>query len=327
MAERSKIEWTDSSWTPIRARKKDDFDPSARDPERLGWHCEHVSEGCRNCYAKTINRRLGTGLDFKPGHRDGVEIFLDEKMLLAPLRWKKPRRIFVCSMTDLFADFVKDEWIDEIFQVMLQTEHRFQILTKRPQRMREWVTRFLYPGLLPTILENIWLGVSCEDQATAEARIPYLLATPAAVRFISVEPLLGRINLTRMRLGGGWYDVLGGWRDVKERFPGFDEVIDWVIVGGESGPHARPMDVAWARNIVAQCKAAGVACFVKQLGAQPFSGAKDDVFNLWEIGAGSYERGPFWANLRSGKGDDPGEWPADLRVREMPNVTPEIAAQ
>src|SRR5258708_16196189 len=126
MADRSAIEWTDATWTPIRART-----------DNVGWHCEHVSEGCRNCYAEGINRRLGTGLSFKPALKPAL--FLDEKMLLAPLKWKKPRTIFVCSMTDLFADFVRDEWIDRMFAVMaLCPQHRFQVLTKRAQRMREY---------------------------------------------------------------------------------------------------------------------------------------------------------------------------------------------
>src|ERR1700689_5299672 len=127
MGAQTGIEWTDATWTPIRARRtlpsplggeggrRPDEGEHLR--QRIGWHCEHVSEGCRNCYAETMNRRLGTGLDFKPGHRADVEIFLDEKMLLAPLRWKKPRRIFVNSMTDTFAEFARDEWIERMFAV------------------------------------------------------------------------------------------------------------------------------------------------------------------------------------------------------------------
>src|ERR1043166_3823667 len=131
MAANSKIEWTDASWTPIRARNLK--------TGKIGWHCEHVTSGCEFCYAENMNKRLGTGLSFKPGHRKDIQIFLDETMLLAPLRWKKPRMIFVCSMTDAFADFVKDEWLDKMFAVMaLCPQHTFQVLTKRPERMREW---------------------------------------------------------------------------------------------------------------------------------------------------------------------------------------------
>src|SRR3990167_1704387 len=121
----SKIQWTDASWTPIRARN--------RATNKTGWHCEHATPGCEHCYAETMNKRLGTGLPFKPRHRKDVELFLDEKTLTAPLRWRKPRMIFVCSMTDLFADFVPDEWIDAMYGVMTQARmHIFQVLTKRP---------------------------------------------------------------------------------------------------------------------------------------------------------------------------------------------------
>src|SRR5579863_1317613 len=109
MADHSKIEWTDATWNPLRARDA---------TGKIGWHCEKVSEACHFCYAEGFNKRLGTGLEYKPGHRDALEIFLDEKMLTTPLRWKKPRMIFVCSMTDLFADFVTDEMIDRVFAVM-----------------------------------------------------------------------------------------------------------------------------------------------------------------------------------------------------------------
>jgi protein gp37 len=289
VGERSTIEWTDSTWNPIRARHLA--------TGKIGWHCEHVSEGCRNCYAEGINRRLGTGLDFKPGHRAAVEVFLDEKMLLAPLRWKTPRRIFVNSMTDTFADFVTDAMIDNMFAVMaLCPQHQFQVLTKRAERMREYMNRLAammidfnalrvsaigratcavsrsaghaYPGNAlfewcdnsksaaenPGIVRrtvgfpprNVWLGVSAEDQATFEERRQPLRDTPAAVRFLSLEPLLGPIDATHA-LATGLYH--------------------WVIVGGESGPHARPMHPDWVRSLRDQCAAAGVPYFFKQWGA------------------------------------------------------------
>ncbi len=262
------IEWTDSTWSPIRALN--------RATGKVGWHCEHMSEGCRFCYAEGINRRLGTGLDFKPGHRADVEILLDEKMLLAPLRWKAPRRIFLNSMTDSFAEFVKDEWIDRMFAVMALTRrHTFQVLTKRPARMLAAIKRmgksieilecqarsFGYSlkfngyGLVPWPLPNVWLGTSAEDQATADERIPLLLETPAAVRFVSLEPLLGPIDLTNLQ--GCAFDALYGVREMK---------INWVIVGGESGKSARPMHPQWARDLRDQCAAAGVPFFFKQWG-------------------------------------------------------------
>ncbi|HEX3809571.1 MAG TPA: phage Gp37/Gp68 family protein [Rhizomicrobium sp.] len=273
MAAKSKIEWTDSTWKPIRARRLS--------TGKVGWHCVHMSEGCRNCYAERQNKNTfyGNGLAYKPGHEMDIEIFLDEKTLTAPLRWKNPRQIFVCSMTDLFADFVKDEWIDRIFAVMaLCPQHTFQILTKRPERMRAYLTearakfagemlgtyemivsaamgklglgpgqfRETFPNGMPWPLPNVWLGTSCEDQATANARSGPLFDTPAAVRFFSLEPLLGPID---MHLG----------EDLSL-------TPDWVIVGGESGPNARPMHPDWARSLRDQCAAAGVPFFFKQWG-------------------------------------------------------------
>jgi protein gp37 len=285
MAQNSKIEWTNDTWNPIRARN--------RRTGKLGWHCEHVTAGCVNCYAERRNKWVGTGLPFKPGHRADLDIFLEEKMLLAPVRWKKPRMIFVCSMTDLFADFVPDEWIDKVFAVMaLCPQHTFQVLTKRPERMRRYMTTaddeklgrpngegerrdhimvdafgirddlsegrqllshsdeecLVRPERWP--LPNVWLGITAENQARADARIPHLLETPAAVRFISAEPLLGPIDLMQ------WL------RDGDSDSPR----LDGVIVGGESGPNARPMHPQWARSIRDQCAQARVPFFFKQWG-------------------------------------------------------------
>lgn len=301
MSEHTAIEWTDSTWTPIRARCWEIQDDGSG-KERIGWHCEHVSEGCRNCYAEGINRRLGTGYDYKPGNLRGKpgyygggierpEIFLDEKMLLAPLKWKKPRMIFVCSMTDLFADFVTDEMILRILDVIRRTswdggsncgkinngagEHTYQVLTKRSGRMAAFMKRLRWrrdpdgggtmyladdnqPAL---VMKNLWLGVSAEDQKTADERIPDLLQTPAAVRFVSLEPLLGAITLP---LRYGFPDHIdrngnGHWSPPQ---------LDWIIVGGESGPHGRPMHPDWPRAIRDQCVAAGTAFFFKQWGGK-----------------------------------------------------------
>lgn len=314
MAENSKIEWTDATWTPVRAR----YIGLSRDNPKLkpiiGWHCEHASEGCRNCYAETMNKRLGTGLDYKPGNlapRGTAEMFLDENLLLAPLKWRKPKRIFACSMTDLFADFVPDAFIDRMFAVMaLCPQHSFQVLTKRPERMRDYLNRAcgriadavmalrktplaLAKGLgpnaigpLPHIepgaqwwpLPNVWLGTSVEDQAAADARIPHLLATPAAKRFLSCEPLLGPVDLTNMDverhiaarelglIGGYWINALSGKNDDMGRPCPEVPSLDWVIAGGESGPGARPMHPDWARSLRDQCAAAGVPFFFKQWG-------------------------------------------------------------
>ena len=396
MGSKSNIEWTDASWTPIRAMV------ATPDGPRFGWHCEHISEGCRNCYAESMNKRLGTGVEFKPGvlahvnkfgePRGEVSIFLDETMLLAPLRWKKPRRIFVCSMTDLFADFVPDAWIDRIFAVMaLAPQHTFQLLTKRSKRMREHCSNKSFIGRVAhqvlemkrhgvisaaigdeTIarlhfgeaLPNLWLGVSAEDQTRADERIPDLLATPAAVRFVSAEPLLGPIDFTALDIGGDaemnalrpssyaevWRDCWspeatgepldecieafvdegGVYPPTDTRPPG----LDWIIVGGESGPGARPCWVPGVRTIVRQCQSAGVAVFVKQLGANVqdrndagFEGndphewpdidpatIEHDVNGFRE----DYQGAPCRTRLKDRKGGDMTEWPVDLRIREEP---------
>lgn len=238
MADNTKIEWADASWNPIRARN--------RETGKIGHYCEHLSPGCVHCYSETFNRRgIGAGVAFQRQNRDKVELFLDETMLTQPLRWKKPRRIFPCSMTDLFADFVPDEWIDRIFAVMaLCPQHTFTLLTKRAERMRRYLSLArahpvglaaleqtlnsmaknprskvgegcVLQGDIPHLkvwpLPNVWLGVSVEDQPRANERIPHLWATPAARRFISAEPLLGPIDLTQIDLGNGAYlDALDG---------------------------------------------------------------------------------------------------------------------
>jgi protein gp37 len=198
------------------------------------------------------------------------DVMTHEDRLDQPLRWTKPRKVFVNSMSDLFHEDVPDAFIDRVFAVMaLAPQHTFQILTKRAERMREYMSgrrtrrgdRAVRPherrapriakGSYSWPLPNVWLGVSVENQHFADERIPLLLQTPAAVRFISAEPLLGPVDLAH------WLDDI----------PSGSRRLDWVIVGGESGPGARPFDLAWARSIVQQCQAAGVPVFVKQLGA------------------------------------------------------------
>jgi protein gp37 len=204
-----------------------------------------------------------------------------------PLRWRKPRRVFVNSMSDLFHEALPDEAIDRVFGAMICAPwHTFQVLTKRPARMRDYLSKTRGPeNVLTRILStgrempkpkgwrapegspwpyrNVWLGVSVEDQATADERIPLLLQTPAAVRFISYEPALGGLDIAGFLTPWCWRESDGH----TDRGPCAPTRLDWVIVGGESGPGARPFDVAWARSVVAQCKAAGVAAFYKQGGA------------------------------------------------------------
>jgi protein gp37 len=292
MGSKTSIEWTrgedgspGATWTPIRARNKA--------TGKIGWHCEHDSHGCKFCYSEAMNKRLGTGLPFKPGHRKDIEIFLDENLLLAPLRWKRPRMIFVCSMTDLFAGFVPDEWIDRVFAIMaLCPQHTFQVLTKRSKRMREYfegnadqtrrslvnntcfgLSRWLGARFTDEQchirrwpLPNVWLGVSAEDQARADERIPDLLDTPAAVRFVSAEPLLDSIDfkscwLHRKTLCGGRPSSQDG---TPIDCPCADERLDWIIAGAESGRGARASQEKWFRAIKDQCVASGTAFFLKQ---------------------------------------------------------------
>lgn len=341
------IEWTDASWNSIRARRKDNG--------KVGWHCEKVSPGCANCYSETFNGRQlpngGTGLDYAQRSRPEVETFIDEEMLRAPLKWKKPRRVFVCSMTDLFGEWVTDEQIDRVLALMaLAYWHQFQVLTKRARRMREyfsgdWFSRMVSQmGLGPTVnetlfdtvdqirgydkhwpwskgvcgyfsnpplpLPNVWLGVSVEDQQRADERIPHLLQCPAAIRFVSYEPALSEVDFRAIQTPGERdglrFDSLA--RLNEDRYFESDTHLDWVIVGGESGHCARPFDVAWARSTIEQCREAGVACFIKQIGAQPVKANGNPSFG-----------GGFDAiQLRDRKGGAIEEWPADLRVREFP---------
>jgi protein gp37 len=249
MAENSKIEWTDATWNPITG-------------------CDIVSPGCINCYAM---RLAGTRLRHHPS-RAGLtklvkgkpvwtgEVRLNEKWLGQPLQWQRPRRVFVCAHGDLFHENVPDEWIDKVFAVMGAAQHHtFQVLTKRPDRMRAWAARAMvdhqlcggggcnycggFEGRVPWKsypFPNVWLGFSAERQKEFDERWAEMRQVKAAVTFVSMEPLLGPIF----------------FRPAKP---------DWIIVGGESGPCARDMDAAWARDIRDQCADQGTALFMKQM--------------------------------------------------------------
>lgn len=272
MAGKTKIEWATDSWNPIAG-------------------CSVVSPGCTNCYAMNQASRIehmGTAPHYagltKPSKGGPVwtgEVRLVEHLLDVPLRWKRPRTIFVNSMSDLFHESVPDEWIDRVFAVMARApQHTFQVLTKRSQRMRAYfhgLRGLAELGGRPWPLPNVWLGVSCEDQARANERIPDLLETPATVRFVSAEPLLGPISFAGT--------------------PG----LGWVIIGGESGPDARPFDPRWAEDIIGQCRRSSVPVFMKQMGSNTRFGS-DPIKVAW----------------KSRKGGDPAEWPERMRVREMP---------
>lgn len=228
MAESSKIEWTDATWNPITG-------------------CSVTSPGCTNCYAMRLAgtrlqhhpSRAGLTLPSKSGPVWTGEVRKNDEWLEQPLRWKRPRRIFVCAHSDLFHEAVPGRWIDDVFDVMSEAWwHTFQVLTKRSQRMRDYMAK-------RTPRDNVWLGVSVEDQRRT-FRLDDLRTTRARTRFVSFEPLLEDL---------GQLDLLG---------------IDLAITGGESGPGHRYMDPDWARSILRQCEQQGVARFHKQMsGKQP----------------------------------------------------------
>jgi protein gp37 len=318
MGDKTGISWTNATWNAIRG-------------------CTPVSPGCQNCYAAKVAKRFS----FQGGPFQGLvrinaagertdewngEITYVEDHLLDPIRWKKPRRIFVNSVSDLFHHNVSDTVIDRIFAVMaLAPQHTFQVLTKRPERMRDYlsggqdreesiqreITEITLElsdkshkhvmdaipggwGGLP--LKQVWLGTSVENQKYADERIPFLLQTPAAVRFISAEPLLGPITLKNIlhyeeRDVAVW-DALTGFRGHAGGGSNGNPKLDWVIVGGESQRGSRPMSPEWARSLRDQCKAAGVAFFFKQWG------------DWWPNEQGNYRCSEY---LRQVASDEPGE--------------------
>jgi protein gp37 len=260
MADNTSIEWTDATWNPVAG-------------------CTKVSKGCDNCYAERLTERFH-------GKGSFGTVTLHPDRLNLPLRWRKPRMVFVNSMSDLFHDHVPDAFIAQAFAVMaIASRHTFQVLTKRPGRMvsllgrqeferavllaidrlladeprfgSDSLTGSFYRAAYP--LRNVWLGTSVENQRWADIRIPKLLETPSVVRFLSCEPLLGPVDL-----------------DAANR-------VDWVIVGGESGPLARPMDAAWARSLRDQCSEAGVPFFFKQWGGPTAkSGGRELDGRTWD---------------------------------------------
>lgn len=263
MSDKTGIEWTDATWNPVTG-------------------CSKVSQGCKHCYAK---HGAWTRLSAMPNTvyfgREFEQVSCHSERLDQPIRWKRPRRIFVNSMSDLFHEDVPFEFITDVFVTMaLADQHVFQVLTKRPARMLEYLKQaeidirdaIKYESKAETMqwpLPNVWVGISAEDQATADDRIPFLLQTPAAVRWISAEPLLGSIEIFSA-ITGELQHASG-----DEFNPGS---IDWVVVGGESGNSARPMSPDWVRSLRDQCKAAGVPFLFKQWGEWiPMLGQKEGL--------------------------------------------------
>lgn len=360
---KTSIEWTEHSANPIRFRLKD--------TGKTVHFCVKESSGCAHCYSETISRRWGSP-EFIARNLDKVECFLDEKVLKAILKRRKPTTFFLADMTDWMGSWVPDEFIDKILAtVALCPQHTFQLLTKRAGRMAKYfaigkdrrnaiysaaeqVSKKWYPSWLsdPWPLQNLWLGVSCENQVTADERIPHLLRTPAAVRFVSAEPLIGPIDLKlgseRWRcsqcgfVGSPDDEICMGrcghcWHELDERE---DCGIGWVIAGGESGSRARPCEVEWIRSLVRQCREAEVPCFTKQLGRWPV--IRESTAQEYRDGADEehqWPEGTSFGNplgrlkdlngrvvlLNDAKGGDPDEWPAELRIREFPRVGVEAA--
>lgn len=271
---KTRIEWADSVWNPVTG-------------------CTPISEACENCYAKRMSKRLAGRCGYPKDEPFRVTLHPDR--LEQPLRWKKPRRVFVPSMGDLFHDDVPFMAIAKIFGVMHSCkQHVFMVLTKRPERMKEFFEWFVGPewrGAWAHEYPHVWLGVTAENQQRADERIPILLQIPAAVRFVSVEPMLGVVDLVAA------LDAAIGIEGKVEipAVDGIDNWLHWVICGGETGPGARPTHPDWVRSLVLQCKNAGVPIFVKQMGS-------------------------VWAKAHSSDraSNRPEEWPEDLRIRELP---------
>ena len=300
MGAKTKIEWTrgdDGSpgrtWNPVRG-------------------CSLVSDGCRRCYAmKQAHRFSGKGQPYEGltetgpnGPRWNGKVRLVLEALEQPLHWKKPCRVFVNSMSDLFHKDVPADFIKQCFDVMeAAPQHTFQILTKRPERIEpvlfgEEGGWYLGGG---DYLPNIHLGVSVEDQPTADDRIKKLLAVAwEGVNFVSYEPALAAVDF---ETGRGF---LTGQSHDNAPYKG--RYVNWLIVGGESGPRARPCNLQWIRSVIAQCKAANVLAFVKQFGSNPVHETGGAV------GVPQLTRYP----LRDRKGGDMSEWPKDLQVRQWP---------
>lgn len=338
------IQWTDFTSNPIKYR--DEAGKSV-------WACVKVSDGCKNCYAETLAKRYGRGGPFSLPQTKKVTAYFDAKEAKSLLKSTKitGKRVFIGDMTDIFGDWVLDEILDKLFAVFaLRPDVTFQILTKRPERLAKYTTTpFVSNRILEAMhvvdpergvwswpgwddaMRNVWFGTSVENQKAANERIPWLLKCPATVRFLSAEPLLEPISLnTPLKIfthkgppccidREGYHQLGDGLK------PKFREArnlqIHWVIVGGESGPRARPCDLEWIRSIIEQCKQADVACFVKQLGADAYT---DTTCTCGHNSDGSW-KGPAACfacagrlPLKDSHGGDMSEWPEDIRIRQFP---------
>lgn len=287
-----------------------------------GWWCRKISEGCGNCFAARLNQSDYFGGNHLPYTGQPPKLVLRTDIMQGWARQRTPKRHFVASMTDVFGEWVDWAWQLHMLRGMWKAPRQtFQVLTKRPQVMQAAIERWLKLDGLGEVPANIWVGTSVENQQRADERVPHLLKIPARVKFLSCEPLLGSIDLTRSGPAGqtaltGTYMGLPYSHTAR---------IDWVIVGGESGPRSRPCHVAHVRHLVRQCAAARVPCFVKQLGAACET-TKDDKATWpahtrwWHRIQGSQETNECGPILTDPKGGKPAAWPADLRVQQFPQV-------
>ncbi|VXD17199.1 phage Gp37/Gp68 family protein [Planktothrix paucivesiculata] len=295
------IAWTDETINPI-----------------VG--CSRISAGCQNCYAATAAKsaRLQQFSQYqKVGEWDGTVEFV-ENQLDKISSWKKSKNIFFCSMADMFHKNVPFQWVEKIFQVIEENpQHTYQILTKRPERMIEFFDWYIARnsdhsvGLQWSIPDNVWLGVSAENQAIADKRIPLLMQIPAKVRFLSCEPLLEPLDLSKF-LPIEWSELAEDW---IESWPGIgsystNDYPNWIIVGGESGAGSRPCHVDWIRSIASQAQSAKVPVFIKQLGSNAIASSPyiDGV-----------AKSHYKLKLKDRKGADINEFPEDLRIQQFPS--------
>lgn len=307
----SSIQWTDLTCNPIHLIREDN--------SHGGHWCRKISPGCANCYAEAQNQKSYFKFASKLPYTGTApeNLIFNEKVLQELLKMRSPKKIFFCSMSDLFGEWIPDKWIDKAFAYMaLASQHTFQVLTKRPERMRDYFrscrnrVRFEAVGLGEKLglrlqqyeayltydfewpLPNVWLGVSVENQKAADERIPLLLKTPATVKFLSCEPLLEAIFLNKdykhFRTANDGDKLT--WLDY----------LNWMIIGGESGGGARHCNIDWIRSIVKQSQGTNVAVFVKQLGSMAVDSTSNQV------------------KFKDRKGGDLSEFPEDLRIREFP---------
>ena len=298
----SNIEWTDLTINPIHLIREDGSNG--------GHFCVKVSPECENCYAETINQSnyFAFASHLKYAGKAPKNMIFDEKVMLSVLGMRSSKRIFVWSMTDPWGEWVPDEWLDRAFAIMvLAKQHTFQVLTKRPDRMKNyWLTPDRSQKILDMMLyytadpannsglsvelpiPNIWLGASAGTQRSLDKFTPDLMATPAVVCFLSCEPLLEEITISGQCLDN----------------------LNWIIVGGESGPGARPCHIDWIRSLVKQCHQTKTAVFVKQLGGQAID-SNPYIDGIVQ----SHSR----VKLKNRKGGDISEFPLDLQIREFPS--------